>query len=193
LLGRDRLIQEMNVQPGRRILEVGCGTARNLIIMARRFPESTFFGLDASREMLRTAETNIKRAGLQDRISLRFCLAEKVNAADTFGLDELFDGVFFSYSLSMIPTWKQALQAALDNLKPGGEIAIVDFCDQKDLPAWFRKALTTWLSWFHVRHKPELLTYLSTLSAENGNLRIEYLYSRYSFFAILTKSPANPK
>ena len=60
LLGRDRLLREMNVQPGETVLEVGCGTGRNLIILARRHPDARFFGLDASASMLETAEWKIE-------------------------------------------------------------------------------------------------------------------------------------
>ncbi len=36
LLGRDRLIAEMHVRAGENILEVGCGTGRNLLILAKK-------------------------------------------------------------------------------------------------------------------------------------------------------------
>ncbi len=55
LLGRDRLINELAAQPGEIVIEVGCGTARNLIKMAQKYPATRFYGLDASEEMLKTA------------------------------------------------------------------------------------------------------------------------------------------
>lgn len=188
LLGRDRLILDMDIRPGSRILEMGCGTARNLILMARRYPQVRFYGVDASREMLRTAESKIQRVGLQNRVTVCCGLAEEVGARATFGLPDLFDGVFYSYSLSMIPSWKQALSKGWDNVKSGGQLAIVDFCDQEELPHWFRYVLTRWLAWFHVRHEPELLDYLSDLATRNNSrLQIKYLKGRYSFIAIATK------
>src|SRR5215203_5950552 len=63
LLGRDQLLEEMNVQPWERILEAGCGTARNLIILAKRHPEASFYGLDASAAMLETARAKADAAG----------------------------------------------------------------------------------------------------------------------------------
>ncbi len=193
LLGRDRLIREMDIRKESRILEVGCGTARNLILMARRYPHAHFYGLDASQEMLNTAESKILRAGLQDRISLRHGLAEEVSAKDTFGLPEPFDAVFYSYSLSMIPSWKKAIQSGWNNLKTGGQLAIVDFSDQKKMPTWFRNALTRWLSWFHVRHEPELTHFLSDLASHNNSrMQIDYLKGRYSFIAVVTKNSAIP-
>ena len=38
LFGRDRLIRELALKPGERVVEIGCGTARNLIRMARPTP-----------------------------------------------------------------------------------------------------------------------------------------------------------
>ncbi len=49
LLGRDRLIHRLNPPAGGKVLEIGCGTARNLIVAARTYPDVQFFGIDISR------------------------------------------------------------------------------------------------------------------------------------------------
>src|ERR1700689_5152879 len=81
LLGRDRLLRDMELRPGDRVLEIGCGTARNLILLARQRPDVACYGLDASNEMLATAETKVKSRGLADRVTLRVCLAEELDHA----------------------------------------------------------------------------------------------------------------
>lgn len=39
LFGRDDLLRQMNVQPAETVLEVGCGTGRNLLKLSRRAPQ----------------------------------------------------------------------------------------------------------------------------------------------------------
>ena len=70
LLGRDRLVKDLGAKPGETVIEIGCGTARNLIKIAEAYPGARLFGLDASAEMLRTAQEAIERAKLSDRIVL---------------------------------------------------------------------------------------------------------------------------
>ena len=55
LLGRDRMLAMAATNPSTATLEVGCGTARNLIKLARRPEPGLLCGLDASQEMLDTA------------------------------------------------------------------------------------------------------------------------------------------
>ncbi len=55
LLGRDRVIDELAPPPGGRVLEIACGTGRNLIAAARRYPGARFYGFDISTAMLDTA------------------------------------------------------------------------------------------------------------------------------------------
>ena len=100
LLGRDKLLDELDVRPGEYVLEVGCGTARNLIILGRRQPDAKLFGLDASSAMLDTARSKVESAGVKN-IELKTALADDFNFRDTFGLTEPFDKIFFSYSISM--------------------------------------------------------------------------------------------
>ena len=69
LLGRDQLLREMALQPGDRVLEIGCGTARNLIVLARQRPDVTCYGLDASHEMLATAANKVAPRAASNRAS----------------------------------------------------------------------------------------------------------------------------
>jgi S-adenosylmethionine-diacylgycerolhomoserine-N-methlytransferase len=189
LLGRDRLLRGMELRLGDRVLEIGCGTARNLIFLARQRPDIACYGLDASNEMLATAEAKVKARGLTQRITLRPCLAEELDHARTFGLAEPFDAAFFSYSLSMIPTWPQALDAALANLRPGAAFYVVDFWDQAGWPGWFRILLKKWLDLFHVVYRPELLEHLRRLEADGiGTLTVEPVAGRYAYLATFRKT-----
>ncbi|HEV3271063.1 MAG TPA: class I SAM-dependent methyltransferase [Candidatus Methylacidiphilales bacterium] len=188
LLGRDRLLRDMILQPGDRVLEIGCGTARNLIRLAKQRPDIRCFGLDASTEMLATATAKVKSRRLEERITLAHCLAEELDYAKTFGLNAPFDAAFFSYSLSMIPTWPQAVDAALANLKRGAALYVVDFWDQGGWPRWFRFALKRWLDLFHVVHRPELLDYLRQLDEKGlGTLTLQSVAGRYAYLASFRK------
>jgi len=188
LFGRDTLLRLMDVSKGDRVLEIGCGTARNLVRIGRHHPGAFLYGLDASREMLNTAERNLAKAGLDGRGALCHCLAEDLDHHQTFGLDERFDVVFFSYALTMIPQCVEALDAALANLRPGRALYIVDFWDQGGFPNWFRSALTRWLELFHVRHRPEVLEHLADLQRRGvGTLGLRPVGNRYAYLARFTK------
>ncbi|MDP3319209.1 MAG: class I SAM-dependent methyltransferase, partial [Bosea sp. (in: a-proteobacteria)] len=55
LLGRDRLIDDLAPPEGGSVLEIGCGTGRNLVRIAQAYPGRACFGLDVSSAMLETA------------------------------------------------------------------------------------------------------------------------------------------
>ena len=188
LFGRDRLIAQMNVQTGENVLEVGCGTGRNLIILAQKNPAANFFGLDASGEMLKTAQAKIDAENLKN-ITLETALADTFSYRETFDLAEPFDTIFFSYSISMIPVWRESIQNALANLKSGRSFYIVDFYDQKDLPRWFQKVLRGWLKKFHVQFWGDLMPYLEDLEKQGvGKLKITSVAKRYAFIAEFQKN-----
>ncbi len=188
LFGRDTLLERMSLPFEAKVLEVGCGTARNLIRLSANRADLRLFGLDASAEMLTVAQHGISKKGLAERITLRRALAEDLDPKRTFGLDEPFDVVFFSYSLSMIPTWSEALAAALAALKTGGRLYLVDFWDLDDWPGWIRKAMQVYLSWFGVVHRPEFLQYLSDRAETGqGQFQLSGLGRRYALLAEFQK------
>jgi S-adenosylmethionine-diacylgycerolhomoserine-N-methlytransferase len=185
LFGRDRLIRELDLAPGERLVEIGCGTARNLIRIARRYPQAQLFGLDASHEMLKTAQLAVARSGLTARIKLAWGYAEHLSPA-MFGEALPFDRALFSYSLSMIPDWKQALNSANRVLSPTGRLHIVDFADLSGLGPLGASLLLAWLALFHVRPRAELIAQIGPKAEKNATNRREtpllrMLPGRYAF------------
>src|SRR5262249_61076362 len=79
LLGRDAMLAELPSAPSSRICELGCGTGRNLIRLARRRPEARLYGIDVSRAMLATAAARVRAAGLERRIRLAEAPAGRVD------------------------------------------------------------------------------------------------------------------
>jgi S-adenosylmethionine-diacylgycerolhomoserine-N-methlytransferase len=184
LFGRDRMITGLKAPPGTRILEVGCGTGRNLALARRRYPAADLYGLDISQEMLLTARANL--AGKGQMPSLIVADATTFRAAD-FGVDG-FDRIMISYALSMIPAWEDAVGAALQALKPDGSLHIVDFGQQEGLPSWFRGALQAWLKRFHVTPRQGLHAVLEGCLAEaNADMIFEEIGRGYAWHAVIRK------
>jgi S-adenosylmethionine-diacylgycerolhomoserine-N-methlytransferase len=187
LLGRDRLIRELDLPQGGDVLEIGCGTGRNLIRIARTYPGRACFGIDVSQAMLATARRSIISAGLTDRIRLAHADAVTADPAQLFGRP-FFDRVMISYALSMIPPWRQVLAHAATLLAPRGALCVVDFGDQSALPGWFRDLLFRWLAWFHVSPRLDLPRELEQLAhAADLQLRICDLYRGYACLAKLAR------
>lgn len=167
LFGRDRLIGELNLPAGGSVLEIACGTGRNLHKVAARWPTSELYGLDISSEMLKSAN-----ARLGNRAKLARGDATSFDAEALFGRAK-FDRVILSYSLSMIPDWRATVKQALEVLAPNGTLHIVDFGDMDGLGP-FRAMLLRWLEMFHVTPRPllgEACIGLATRRAMRGRTR----------------------
>jgi S-adenosylmethionine-diacylgycerolhomoserine-N-methlytransferase len=192
LLGRDRLIAELDPPAGGTVLEIGCGTGRNLVAAAKEYPHASLYGLDVSALMLEKAASSIGRAGLAERIRLAQADAARFDPEALFARPA-FDRVFFSYSLSMIPDWRAAIDAALAAVAPGGRLHLVDFGRQEGLPAPFRTLLYAWLRRFHVApdaaHEQALRAAAAAIGAGyNGRS----LYGGYAWSAIVTVPGSSP-
>ncbi|MEP3673122.1 MAG: class I SAM-dependent methyltransferase [Hyphomicrobiales bacterium] len=181
LFGRDQLLDDLKPEYGESVLEVGCGTGRNLIMAARKYPWAKFYGLDISEEMLITARANVEKAGFSDRITLAKGDASHFSTSTLFYITH-FDHVFYSYTLSMIPLWENAIEQGLKALSPEGVLHIVDFGQQESLPGLFRWALQKWLAVFHVKPRTSLAGVSATFAKEAGRTgRFTPLYRGYAW------------
>lgn len=150
LFGRDRMIRELDLPHGGSVLEVGCGTGRNLAVVRKHWPKAELFGLDISAQMLKSA-----RATLGTSAALAEGDATDFDPVALFGQAQ-FDRVIMPYTTSMIPVWREAITQACALIAPGGSLHVVDFGDMARLPAPLRGLLRGWLARFHVSPRHDL-------------------------------------
>lgn len=154
LFGRNQLMSAAadrfgGVDAPRRILEVGCGTGKNLVGLSRMYPSAEITGLDLSPHMLVRAGKRL--AGEPEDRARNVRLKLKLYN-DTFQPDHPYDLIVFSYTLSMInPGWTAVIEKAAIDLAPGGRVAVVDFHDSRV------GAFKRWMGVNHVRMESHLL------------------------------------
>jgi S-adenosylmethionine-diacylgycerolhomoserine-N-methlytransferase len=193
LLGRDRLIAELAPPPAGSILEIGCGTARNLIKAAARYPGTTLYGIDLSSMMLRSAASSVARRGLAHRIRLGFGDATRFDAHELFAIAS-FDRIFMSYTLSMMPDWQGALHHALRLLAPHGSLHVVDFGACERLPPVFKRGRDAWLRRFSVTPRTALVPELHALARDHAcQLNTASPFRGYAIYAVLRRSGSLPR
>jgi cyclopropane-fatty-acyl-phospholipid synthase len=110
------LLDRLDLQPGQRLLEIGCGWGTLAIAAARRGVDVV--GLTLSKEQKAWADERIAEAGLADRIDIRL--------ADYRETTEQFDAIA---SVEMVEAvgqrwWPAYLDCIARNLRPGGRAAL---------------------------------------------------------------------
>ena len=187
LIGRRHLIDALQPGAGETVLEIGCGTAWNLVQAARRYPDARFFGTDVSNAMLDTARGSLERRSLENRIVLRPGDATHFDPEETFGVSS-FDRVFFSYALSMIPSWRDALDRGAASVAEGGSLHIVDFGQCGALPAMFKRALFAFLANYTVFPRADLAAAVEETARRHGlTYAFRRLHRGYTNYAVLRR------
>ncbi len=190
LLGRDQLLDRLAPPPGGSILEIGCGTGRNLIGAAQRYGDAKLFGIDISQEMLKTALGSMSRMGFEKRVRVACADATSFDPMKSLG-QRRFDRIYFSYTLSMVPEWQMALRHAFSLLAKDGELLIVDFGQCEGMPRGFRTLLFHWLDLFHVSPRAGLKNELAKILG--ASVHFEAPYRGYAWLATLRQRQAVPQ
>jgi demethylmenaquinone methyltransferase/2-methoxy-6-polyprenyl-1,4-benzoquinol methylase len=117
---RREAVAALDLQPGDRVLEIGCGTGRNLGFLRDSVgPDGAVFGVDLSPGMLQRSRELRDRNGWNNVTLIR-------SEALVYSAPEPLDAVLFSLSYNTMPHHRLVLQHALSQLRPGGRIVIMD-------------------------------------------------------------------
>lgn len=119
---KTRLIEQADIQPGQRVLDLGCGTGTLAIMVKRAVPEAEVVGLDADPQMLQMARAK----ATQENIAVQF------DQGMTFALpypDESIDRVMSSLMIHHLktPDKDRTAREVYRVLKPGGQLHVIDF------------------------------------------------------------------
>lgn len=183
--GRNRLIDGFNLKPNQTILEMACGTGRNLAVASKVWPGAKLYGMDISSQMLATAKATLASKLTDCPIEVKLGDAAEFSAQKDFGVAG-FDRIFFSYALSMIPDWTKATEQALKSLVPGGELHVIDFGDLAGWPNIARNRLYVWLNNFHVEPRLTMQNTFKDLAVKyRAKLNFQPLYGGYAWKAIV--------
>lgn len=187
LVGRDALIRDLKPPVNGIVVEVGCGTARNLIEAARLYPDARFFGFDVSSVMLATAQKKIRTAGLEARITVAPGDAANFNVTQLFRVPSA-DRIFISYALSMIPPWRAAIEAACQQLAADGALHVVDFGQLEGIPKPLKATLYAWLRQFSVHPNAALAPQLEKSATEHRLVAtVTHPFRGYATYAVLRR------
>jgi ubiquinone/menaquinone biosynthesis C-methylase UbiE len=120
------------------LLDVGTGTAQIPIELCRQAPLARIVAVDRAREMLRVAEANAQRAGLEGRLRLELCDAKSLPYAD-----QAFGAVLSNSIVHHIPEPERVVAEMLRVLQPGGTLFIRDLMRSPD-EATLRRLVATY-------------------------------------------------
>jgi ubiquinone/menaquinone biosynthesis C-methylase UbiE len=117
---RRKAIQRLGVNSGDAVLEVGCGTGRNLPLLCNAVgADGRVIGVDASSGMLERARHIVARRGLDN---VRLVLGD----ANEVALEDRVDAVLFSLSYSVLPDRPGVISRVWEVLRPGGRLVVMD-------------------------------------------------------------------
>jgi SAM-dependent methyltransferase len=117
---RPRAVERLDLKAGDCVLEVGCGTGRNLAFLSRAVgPDGRVYGIDLSEGMLAKARSACGKGGLTNVLLIQCDASE-------YELPEPVDGAIFSLSYAVMRDRKQALRNAWRQLKPDGRMVMLD-------------------------------------------------------------------
>lgn len=110
------------IQPGEKVLDVGCGPGRLVIIAKQKAGAAIVYGRDAAPEMIALAKQNAARAGVE--VDLWAGLVEALDFSDNT-LDVVISTFVFHHLPDDLKT--RALSEIYRVLKPGGRHLLVEF------------------------------------------------------------------
>jgi SAM-dependent methyltransferase len=127
------------LQPGERVVDVGCGAGLDSLIAARMVgPEGQVIGVDMTAAMLEKARRSAAATGLSN-VEFREGYAEALPVAGAWAGVVISNG-----ALNLMPDKEAALREMARVLKPGGRLQIGDILVQKPVPNSAKRQIDLW-------------------------------------------------
>ncbi|MCX9009865.1 MAG: methyltransferase domain-containing protein [Candidatus Methanoperedens sp.] len=134
-----RLVEQMSVERGHRVLDLGCGTATLTIMIKKTYPEAEVVGLDIDPRILEIARSKIADAGVDIKL-------DEGSAVELPYPDGYFDRVVSSLFIHHLAHEDKirAFEEIFRVLKPGGEFHVADFGKPHNAVMWLVSLLMRW-------------------------------------------------
>jgi len=114
----------MQLRPGMRVLDVGCGVGGPAREIAQ-FSDANIVGLNNNDFQVHRARKYTKKAGLENQVT--FVKGDFMKLAEQFG-ENSFDAVYAIEATCHAPTWEGVYGEIMKVLKPGGVFGVYEWC-----------------------------------------------------------------
>lgn len=147
------------VRPGDNVLDLGCGPANQLGLVAQLNPDVRFTGVDLSDEMLAMANNNLQARGIAN-VTLQHGDITDLHMFDSASVDAVMSTVVLHHLPNDAALFR-CFEEVRRVLKPGGGLYLVDFGHLKT------EAAIRYFANQYEERQPELFTvdYLNSLRA----------------------------
>jgi len=117
---RKKAIKKLNLKPGDEVLDIACGKGQNFKYINKLIgKKGKIVGIDYTKEMLNQANKLIKRNNWKNTNLIKA-------DASKYKSKTKFDAIISTIGLSSIPDHKNALKIAVNSLKKGKKLVILD-------------------------------------------------------------------
>ena len=175
-------VDALGLKPGNTVIEIACGTGLNFELYQKAIgPTGKIIGVDLTDAMLGQAKQRIEKHAWEN--------VELVHSdALAYPFPTGVDGIISTYALSLIPEAPVILERAIQALKPGGRLSLIELQIPDDWPQWMT-AVGLWLTgpfaitdewlahrpWKDIRQK--IQSGLDDIQIEEKYLRTTYIIS----------------
>jgi len=130
IMGSSKLLDRLDVHPGMRVLDVGCGPGRLTVPASKRVgPSGEVAALDLQQGMLKKLERKLKRQGITNVRTILGGIGQGSVESNSF------DRAILVTVLGEISDPVSAMKAIFDALKPGGVLSVTEAIPDPDYQA----------------------------------------------------------